>query len=157
MTDLVTLFHNFSQLPIVGKKLFSQTVSFRAPYFATIAPQFLVLEPGRIEVAMKNRRSVHNHIGTVHAIAVCNLCEAAAGVLIEASLPKTLRWIPHGIHARYLKKADTDLLARASMDIPAADFEGDLNVVVQVFNTRQEVVTEAEIPMYVTLRKANRS
>lgn len=155
--DLAAVFHNFAQLPVLGKQLFSRVVSFQAPYFATISPRFVQLEPGRVEVAMKNRRSVHNHLGTVHAIAMCNLCEAAAGTLIEASLPKSLRWIPRGMTVRYLKKAETDLVARCRMDIPAPDFVGDLVLPVQVFDTREQVVMEADITMYVSLQKPGRS
>ncbi|MDB4986724.1 MAG: hypothetical protein JWN04_1902, partial [Myxococcaceae bacterium] len=144
-------------VPVLGPRLFSRAVTFVAPYFSTVSPLFLVLESGRCEVAMKNRRAVHNHIGTVHAIAMCNLCEIAAGTMIEASLPKTLRWIPRGMTVRYLKKADTDLVARTHMEIPALDFVGDLVLPVQVSNTRGEVVMEADISMYVSLQKPRRS
>ena len=142
---------------MVGPRLFSRGVAFVAPYFSTIAPLFVVLEPGRCEVAMKNRRAVHNHLGTVHAIAMCNLCEITAGAMIEATLPKTLRWIPRGMTVRYLKKAETDLVARSHMEAPARDFVGDLVLPVQVFDTRGQVVMEADISMYVSLQKAERS
>lgn len=155
--DLAVMFQNFSQLPVVGKRMFSQAVSFRAPYFGTISPQFQVLQPGKVEVSMRNRRSVHNHLGTVHAIAMCNLAEAAAGTIMEATLPKTLRWIPRGMTTRYLKKAETDLVARAQIETPAEDFVGDVVVPVQVFDAKGQVVMEADIAMYVSLRKPGRS
>ncbi|HEY6878801.1 MAG TPA: hotdog fold domain-containing protein [Polyangiales bacterium] len=151
--NLATMFQNFSQLPWLGRRMFSQLVSAQAPYFASISPLFEVLEPGRVEVSMKNRRAVRNHLGSVHAIAMCNLCEAAGGILMEASLPKTLRWIPRGMTVRYLKKATTDLTARCRMDIPAADFAGDVTLPVQVFDAQEQVVMEADITMYVSLRK----
>lgn len=154
MQNPAALFRTLSQVPVLGPELFSRAVSFMAPYFATIAPRFLVLQPGYAEVAMKNRRAVHNHIGTVHAIAMCNLCEALAGTMIEATLPKTLRWIPRGMTVRYLKKADTNLVAKGRMDTPAPDFVGDVVIPVQVFNTRGEVVMEADISMYVSLHKS---
>lgn len=157
MQNPAQLFERFAQVPWLGKPLFSRAVSFVAPYFATIAPRFLRLEPGRVEVAMKNRRAVHNHIGTVHAIAMCNLCELAAGTMIEATLPSTLRWIPRGMTARYLKKADTDLIARAHMERPRDDFVGDVVIAVKVCNAHDEVVMEADITMYVSLRKAQSS
>ncbi|MET0342351.1 MAG: hotdog fold domain-containing protein [Polyangiales bacterium] len=153
MQNPAALFRSFSKVPALGPRLFSRAVTLTAPYFATIAPRFVVLEPGRVEVAMKNRRAVHNHIGTVHAIACCNLCELAAGTMIEATLPSTLRWIPRGMTVRYLKKAETDLVARARMDTPADDFVGDSVIAVQVFDTREQVVMEADIAMYVSRRK----
>lgn len=157
MQNPAQLFQSFSKVPLVGTRLFSRAVGLVAPYFSTIAPLFLVLEPGRCEVSMKNRRAVHNHIGTVHAIAMCNLCEAVAGSMIEATLPKTLRWIPRGMTVRYLKKADTDLVARSQMATPPPDFVGDVVLPVQVFDTRGQVVMEADISMYISLQKAERS
>jgi acyl-coenzyme A thioesterase PaaI-like protein len=151
--DLAAIYKNASQVPVLGKRVFSQFVSFQAPYFGTIAPVFERLEPGFVEVSMKNRRAVHNHLGTVHAIAMCNLCEAAAGILIEATLPRSLRWIPRGMTTRYLKKAETDLVARCTMQTPAGDYTGDVTLPVQVFDTRGQVVMEADITMYVSLRK----
>jgi acyl-coenzyme A thioesterase PaaI-like protein len=152
--DLASMYRNFTQLPVVGKRAFSRLVSLQAPYFGSISPVFERVEPGSIEVSMKNRRAVHNHLGTVHAIAMCNLCEAAAGVLIEATLPKSLRWIPRGMTVRYLKKAETDLVARCSMETPAIDSVGDVTLPVQVFDARGQVVMEADITMYISLRKS---
>ena len=88
-----------------GKWLFSRAVSFKAPYFASIKPRFEEMKPGYAKVSMKKRRSVENHIGTVHAIACCHLAEVAAGTLLEASLPKTMRWLPRSMNVQYLKKA----------------------------------------------------
>lgn len=153
MQNPAALFRKLSRVPKLGPRLFSQAVVLTAPYFGSIAPLFTVVEPGHVEVTMKKRRAVHNHIGTVHAIAMCNLCELAAGTMIEATLPTTLRWIPRGMNVRYLKKAETDLRARAVMQAPAHDFVGDVPIPVQVFDTREQLVMEADISMYVSLRK----
>ena len=64
-----------------GKAIFSRAVCFKAPYFGTISPRFAELQPGRARVSMRKRRAVQNHIGTVHAIAMCNLAELAAGTV----------------------------------------------------------------------------
>lgn len=65
----------------VGRWLFGRIVSLRAPYFATIAPRFLELRPGLCRVSMRKRRRVENHLGTVHALAMGNLVELAAGMV----------------------------------------------------------------------------
>ena len=72
----------------LGKALFSRIICFKAPYFATIGPRFEELRPGYARVSMRKRRRVTNHIGTVHAIAMCNLAELAAGTLTEISIPE---------------------------------------------------------------------
>ena len=69
-----------------GAWLFSQAIARKAPYFTTVRPRFTVVEPGRTEVVSKKRRAVQNHIGTYHAIAICNLAEAAMGIAAEATL-----------------------------------------------------------------------
>jgi len=153
MVNPALAFERFARVPVVGARLFSRVVTFVAPYFGSISPTFIDLAPGRAEVAMKKRRAVQNHIGTVHAIAMCNLCELAAGTMIDATLPKQLRWIPKGMTVRYLKKAETDLVARTRMELVSDQFVGDLLLPVQVFDRRGDVVMEADITMYVTRRK----
>ena len=98
-----------------GRWLFSRMVCIKAPYFGSIRPVFDVLEPGRAIARMRKRRAVTNHIGTVHAIAMANLCEFVAGTMTEVSLPTAMRWIPRGMQIDYLGKAETDLSATATL------------------------------------------
>ena len=96
-----------------GKTLFSRVICWKAPYFASISPCIEEFRPGFARVSMKKRRAVQNHIGTVHAIAMCNLAEMAAGTLTEISIPASMRWLPKGMQVEYLKKAETDVEAHA--------------------------------------------
>ena len=41
-------------------------------------------------MSLRKRRAVLNHIGTVHAIAMANLCELACGMLMEVTIPTTM-------------------------------------------------------------------
>ena len=153
MTTPADLFAKFRRYPL-GARLFTAAVCRRAPYFASISPLFLELRPGLAEVQVRNRRKVHNHLGTVNAIAMCAMCELAAGTMIDSSLPKGLRWIPRGMSVRYLKKADTDLVAHAELAEPIADgFQGDLVVPARVRNDAGEIVMEADITMYVSPKR----
>ncbi len=77
----------------VGNEPFIQNICEIAPYFSTIDPQFVDLRPGCCEVIMPNTRKVHNHLGTVHAIAMCNFAEIAAGIMTDVSILNTCRWI----------------------------------------------------------------
>ena len=61
---------------------------------------------------------MHNHLHTVHAIASCNAAELAMGMLMEATVPTTHRWIPKGMSVQYLQKATTSLRATARIDVP---------------------------------------
>jgi hypothetical protein len=98
---------------IFGRWIFTRIICFKAPYFGSISPLFVELEPGRAIVTMRKRRKVKNHIGTIHAIAMANLCEIAAGTLTEVSIPQDMRWIPRGMNIQYLGKAATIITAIA--------------------------------------------
>lgn len=139
----------------VGKWVFSRLVTWKAPYFASIKPSFEELRPGYCEVHMKKRRAVLNHIGTVHAIAMCNMAELAAGTMTDVTIPRTHRWIPKGMTVEYRAKAETDLRAVAELDtlreFGAAE---ELPVTVKVFDTANQAVFTAVITMYVSRRSS---
>jgi hypothetical protein len=44
---------------------------------------------------------VYNHLHTVHAIASCNAAEIAMGMLMEATVPTSHRWIPKAMNVQY--------------------------------------------------------
>ena len=150
----LALWQRLAALP-AGKWLFSRMLCHKAPYFGTIRPRFARLEPGHCEVTMRKRRAVHNHIGTVHAIAMCNMAELAGGVMTEVTVPRTHRWIPKGMTVSYLKKATTDLVATAT---PVSEMDwstaGDYPVQVVVRDAQGEAVFEAMITMWVSPKKA---
>src|SRR6476620_8269118 len=130
MADVLTLWRRADRLP-AGARLFSRLFARRAPYFASIRPRFTVIEPNHAELVIPDRRRVHNHLGTVHAIALCNGLEAAMGALAEASIPRDRRWIPKGMQVSYPAKATSDITCVAETD-PAAWTGEDLDVPVRV-------------------------
>jgi acyl-coenzyme A thioesterase PaaI-like protein len=134
--------------------LFARAVCWRAPYFATIRPQFHELGPGRCAVGFRRRRAVLNHLGSVHAIAIANLCELAAGVLMEATLPVTHRWIPRGMTIEYLARAEGDVLATARLDRSTWGAAESLGVPVTVADLAGRETVRAVISMYVSPRPA---
>ncbi|WP_342315979.1 hotdog fold domain-containing protein [Lysobacter sp. FW306-1B-D06B] len=154
MTPLLQLYRRITRWP-AGHWLFSRAVCFKAPYFGTIAPRIVSLEPNRCEVRIRDRRRVHNHIGTVHAIALCNLAELAAGVMTDASLPPSMRWIPKGMTVEYLKKATGTMHGVATPDVALVESTNgyDLPVTVLVSNDAGEAVFRASIMMWVSPRR----
>jgi acyl-coenzyme A thioesterase PaaI-like protein len=152
--DVLTLWRNLRRLP-AGERAFSFAVGRRAPYFATIRPRFTVVEPNHVELVIPDRRTVHNHIGTVHAIALCNGLEAAMGALAEASIPRDRRWIPKGMEVTYTAKATGDITCIAETD--AAQWSGDVpDLTVRVRGVRDDgtAVIEGEIRLWVTPKPA---
>ena len=136
-----------------GKALFSWMVCRKAPYFASIRPRFEEFGPGRVRVSMRKRRAVTNHIGTVHAIAMCNLAELAAGTMTEVTIPRSMRWLPKGMQVEYLKKAETDVEAIATLGATEPGPAREQPVVVEVSDRAGSVVCRATIIMWISPRK----
>lgn len=151
----LALYDRFRRWP-AGQWLFTRAICFKAPYFASIRPRITVLEPGRCEATLRHRRAVTNHLGTVHAIALCNLAELAGGMVTEASLPDGMRWIPRGMSVEYRKKAVGTMHAVATPAIPVvAATEGyELPVVVDVTDPGGDVVFRATIAMWLSPKPA---
>ncbi|MAA74967.1 MAG: DUF4442 domain-containing protein [Salinisphaeraceae bacterium] len=146
-------FRRVARLP-GGKRAFSRAVCLRAPYFASISPVIQTVEPGHVVVFLRKRRAVQNHIGTVHAIAMCNACELAGGLATEVGIPSGLRWIPKGMTVEYLAKATTDLTATACIDSAAIpDRGGELAVPVVVTDTDGQIVMQADITMWLSEKR----
>ena len=147
-TSALALYRRITRWP-GGHWLFSRAVCFKAPYFASIAPRIELLEPGRCEGTLADRRKVRNHIGTVHAIAMCNLAELTAGLMVDASLPTGMRWIPRGMQVQYLAKARGNLhaLAVPAQAIIAATEAYALPVVVSIRDRAGNEVFQARIDM----------
>lgn len=149
-------YRSWQKLPAngFGRALFSIGMCARVPYFATVLPTVRRLEPGHCEVSAPKWWGVHNHIGTFHAIAACNLAEAAMGMLAEATVPATHRWIPKAMNVRYVAKAQSRLRATARLD-PIPDFEAltegtELTIPVSITDRTGAEVVHADITVWVT-------
>ena len=151
-SPLLKLWKRHGKSPI-GRWFVSKAVCFMAPYFKTIKPRFETIEPGHIELTFKKRRAVHNHIKTVHAIAMCNAAELAGGTCLDVSLHADYRWIPIGMEVKYLKLAKTDLRAVCTIDTYDWQQEQDVVMPVGVFDTQGNEVFHADITMRISARK----
>lgn len=137
----------------VGNEEFTNLLTAAAPYFGTISPVFTELKSGYASIDVPNTKEVHNHLGTVHAIAMCNAAELVAGTMTEVSIPETSRWIPSGMSVKYLKKAKTDLKAVAKGDGIDWSKMGMTEVPVSIFDTNGDEVFSAVITMTISPKK----
>lgn len=150
MPSILDLWNTSSALP-QGRRLFSLAFSQKAPYFASVRPMFVDLRPNYAELKIKKRRGVQNHIGTVHAIALCNGLEAAMGALAEVTIPDHKRWIPKGMDISYTAKADSDIRCIAETDPEQWESDNpDLHVRVKGVRKDGTVVIEGVIRLWVT-------
>ncbi len=158
MTQVLSLWRTATGLPVVGgtvgKRLFSFAFSRQAPYFSTIRPRFVEIRPNYAELVIPKRKAVHNHIGTLHAIALCNGLEAAMGALAEATVPADKRWIPQGMDIAYTAKATSDVRCIAETDAAQwASDESRLEVRVKGVRDDGTVVIEGVIRLHVSPKK----
>lgn len=139
--------------------LFSLGYALKAPYFRTVAPRVREVEPGRAVLRLGKWWGVQNHIGTFHAIAACNLAEFVMGMLCEASVPASHRWVPKGMTTNYLKISKGGLTATATADLP--DFTQitpesggrNLDVRIELVDAEGTLVQDAVITCWITAKR----
>ena len=118
----------------MGGEGFSKGIATVAPYFESIDPLVTALRPGYCEMILKNQKKVQNHLGCIHAIAMCNAAELVGGVTTEVSTPEGTRWIPEGMSVKYLVKAKTDLVVKCEAGDIDFTQDGKIDVPVAAYN-----------------------
>lgn len=132
-----------------GAEKFTQMVCQMAPYFSTVNPLITMLESGFVSVEIPFRKEVTNHLGTMHAIALCNAAELAGGMMTDVSIPDGARWIPKGMQVQYLTKAKTNVIAIADGRHIDWTQPGDIQVPVSIKDGEGTEVFTANIIMNV--------
>ena len=146
----LNLYRRLKKWPM-GRKFFSLGVCVRSPYFFSIRPEVISLSPGRMEARLSQSIFVQNHIGSIHALAMGNLAEFVAGVMMEASIPPHMRWIPRGLSMSYDKVAKGAVSAVAEVELPQTwqgRFDLDVSVVLRDKDGNQ--VVSATVPIYIS-------
>lgn len=154
MASTYELYQKVTAQPF-GRRIFSLAYMFKVPYFRSVRPRIIEMGPHRAVVHLRKRRALHNHLGTLHAIAIANGLEAAMGLLAEATVAPGMRWIPKGITLDYLAKVPGDVRCIAATEPAdwehATPFQVDVKVSAQLRDGT--VVVRGTIPIWVTARK----
>jgi len=155
MSRALNTYNRLKKFPF-GNRIYSRLVCRQAPYFGTIRPLVTELKPGKCVIKMKKRKAVTNHLGTVHAIAMCNIVELAGGMGMDVSIPDNFRWIPSGMTVEYLTLAKTDLTGVFETDvakIAAWDLSKPYPAEVNCFDTEGKTVMRGTIDIHLSLKK----
>lgn len=150
---LLSAWRLLERVPL-GDVLFSQAYRFAAPYFRTVPARVEAVEPGRAVAWMRHAPWVRNHLGGVHAIALCNLAELTMGAAAEATVPATHRWIPQEMTVRYTARAKGRMRCTATLALPAPLGERQqVPVAITVADESGTEVLAGEIAIWVTARR----
>ena len=132
-----------------GRWLFGRALGRFAPYTGTIGARIEELEPGRSVVTMRDRKSIRNHLRSIHAVALTNLIELSGSLAIIASMHPGTRMIPVRLESEFLKKARGTFTAEGSCEPPAPGFEGELQGVVVVRDAAGDEVTRGRVTVVI--------
>lgn len=94
-TTLKPISNQFTKLLSVTKYLpasarsgiLSKAFGKVVPYVGTTGVYYETVEPNQVVVSLNNNKSVQNHIGSIHAVAITLLAETATGFILGLNLP----------------------------------------------------------------------
>lgn len=94
-TPLKPIHNQFTKLLSVTKylpanaraKILSKAFGKVVPFVGTTGVYYETVEPNKVVVSLHNNKSVQNHIGSIHAVAVTLLAETATGFILGLNLP----------------------------------------------------------------------
>ncbi len=142
---ILHLWQKLAPLP-GGSWIVSRLLRWMVPYSGSIGPRIQVLEPGHARVSIRDRRSVRNHLNSVHAVALVNLGELTSGLAMITALPPEIRSIVTGIEMQFLKKARGVLVAECRCTTPDKIRESTVQVVhADIADQAGDVVARATV------------
>jgi len=71
----------------VRSSVLSKAFGKIVPFVGTAGIYYETVQPNQVVVSLENNKSVQNHIGSVHAVAVTLLAETATGFILGLNLP----------------------------------------------------------------------
>lgn len=126
-----------------GRTVFSRLVGRMAPYTGSVGAKVLTLRVGHAQVEMRDRPAVRNHLRSVHAVALANLCELTGNLALAYSLPDDARFIVAGMRLEYVKKARGTITGTSDCPVPPTSERKNWEVPVVLRDAAGDVVVRA--------------
>ncbi|MFB6346306.1 MAG: hotdog fold domain-containing protein [bacterium] len=128
-----------------GKRLFSYSIGKFAPYTGTISPFVKELKPGYARVEIEDHKKIRNHLNSIHAIALANLCELTGNLALFSGMPPDGRFIVTGMEIDYEKKARGTITASSEIPEIRTNEESEYKITVEAIDDSGEVTARARI------------
>ena len=141
---VLNLWQRCEHLPF-GRAIFGMLFGAMVPYSGSIGASVLALQPGHARLALRDRRAVRNHLGSIHAVALTNLGELTSGLAMTTALPAGVRGIVLRIESEYGKKARGTLVAEARVTVPEVKGDMDHEVRADISDASGAVVATVRV------------
>ncbi|MEW6990660.1 DUF4442 domain-containing protein [Colwelliaceae bacterium 6441] len=97
--------------PFLLTKLFSSKVKFAA----TTGIEIQSITTHQVEIVLRNRKKVQNHIGGIHAVAAAVLAESATGIVFGMNVPDSRLPLLKSMKLEYQRRMQGSLRAVATL------------------------------------------
>ena len=113
---LNTIVSNINKLPeMVRASALTTFFGKMVKFTGTAGIKIEELNEQRAVISLKNKKSVQNHIGSVHAVASILIAESASGYVVGMNIPDSSVTVIKTIKAEYVKRAKGDMKAIATL------------------------------------------
>lgn len=137
-----------------GSFIFNWIIARKIPYSATTGARVVILEPGFSKLVLKDKKSIRNHLNSIHAVALTNFGELTSGLALNTCLPQNVRGIVTHINSNYLKKARGTLTAECRCEPPKVSSDVDYTVEAIIKDHAREIVARVSVVWRLGLIKS---
>ncbi|MBC7610130.1 MAG: DUF4442 domain-containing protein [Polaromonas sp.] len=127
-----------AEVPVFARPWFQSVVLRRAvPFTGTAGLNFLQMTPSLVEIGIRNKKKVQNHIEGIHASAMNLLAETATGMVVGMNVRDDCIPLAKELKMAFKKRATGDMRAVATLTeaqraLMQASDKGEVNVSVIV-------------------------
>jgi len=139
--------------------LLTKAFCSQVKYANTTGVKILSIKPKRVELLLRNKKKVQNHIGGIHATAAATLAESTSGIVFGMSVPDDKLPLLKSMQLSYVRRMQGDLNAVATLNedqikLIQSEEKGDCFVNVQITDESGEQPIECQMEWaWITKRK----